>query len=168
MKYRPWSGDIANAWGHEGMIDQEIKDEWEGFVSDLQSEGLPVPDVLRHEIDCFLQNRREMERQGHADPDGNVVDNGVDADGLPFEENTDEYDDSWMNLSRDGSGVSAVDPDLDCDVEVQWDRNKDWSETEHELGGTNWGDVAERFSDMVQNFTHAFQQKIVCREDLKE
>jgi len=92
----------------------------------------------------------------------------VDADSLPFEENTDEYNDSWMNLSCDGSGVSAVDPDLDCNVEVRWDRNKDWSETEHEWGDTNWGDVAKQFSEMLQGYTHTFQRKIVRREDLNE
>eukprot|EP00978_Attheya_sp_CCMP212_P017540 scaffold46862_cov30-Attheya_sp.AAC.3 len=67
-KFRPWDGEYEQAWSGYDWESEEgqqwIIEEWQEFIEEVQGSEQPIPDRLRHEIDWYARNSKELESDG--------------------------------------------------------------------------------------------------------
>ena len=127
IKYRPWIGPFSTAWGGENVSDDDIKKDWEEYAESLLQQNENIPDFLRREIEALAEELRAT---------GNTVGHNGDArtnnltDDTSDDDNRDPHEFDWLDADDDMM-VNDNNGD-DEEVQIQWDRNHDWSQLEHE------------------------------------
>eukprot|EP00978_Attheya_sp_CCMP212_P005501 scaffold12310_cov32-Attheya_sp.AAC.3 len=67
-KFQPWAGEYEEAWSGYDWESEEGQqwhiEEWQEFIEEVQARDKLIPDQLRHEIDWYARNSKELESDG--------------------------------------------------------------------------------------------------------
>ena len=146
LKYVPWAGkDPATLWGGRNATDEEIRQAWANHLERFSRDGLPVPDFIRREVEEYYNNPENVEQPNY-DPD-------IDTDALEEADFAfgEEFD---INLNEE----ELTDPD---EVEIQWHREHDWSEPEHDYDESlDLETVSQQYQNIIDDFVLTVQAAV--------
>ena len=144
LKRAPWAGqDPSVLWGGEEAMDDDVRQAWAMHLESHRAQGSPAPDFIRKEIEDYHNDpsfaRNEPMLQDPLDPDD-------------LEET--EYN---MNLPEE----EIRDPD---EVDIEWDRDHDWSEPEHDCDPSVLENAPQNHKNMIDDFVQTVDE--VTEEDV--
>ena len=137
IKYVPWAGKDPNTlWGGQDATKDEIQQAWATHLESFSREGLPVPDFIRREVEEYYSTPENTEPP-NLEPD-------IDTDELELADFATEE----ININLDEEELT--DPD---EVDIQWDRDHDWSEPEHDYDESlDLEAVSQQYQNMIDDF----------------
>jgi len=144
LKYVPWAGkDPSTLWGGQDASDDDIHEAWANHLTSFERDSLPVPDFIRKEVDEYYSNPENVE-EPNLEPD-------IDTEEL---EPTDfAFRDEEVNINLDDEELT--DPD---EVDIQWHRNHDWSEPEHDYDEEmDLETVSQQYQNIIDDFVVTVQ-----------
>ena len=171
MKYKPWVGQVHDAWGGANKSGVEIQRAWQSYCESLASSGERIPNILRREVDMYVQHRRECEANAGVSG-GEPAANGA-TDGAGEDQQNDPSNAEWTDLCDPADNDFLFNqeqfesPD---ETVIRWDKDHDWSALEHsypeDTGCLNV--LQEKWDHLLKDGVEQAARRRILRSELNE